>query len=134
MLVDAELSRRFEVAEGRSGTRFVDSRARIAPDRGACWTEITGVLATYDGPSSPVTQTFGLGIAKEPTADDFDRLEAFFGERGAPVNHEVSPLAHPATLALLNERGYRPCEFTSILFQELGEEAGRAGGTRGAQP
>ena len=35
-----------------------------------------------------------------PTADDFAALETFLVERGAPVDHEVSPLADPATLTL----------------------------------
>ena len=73
----------------------------------------------YDGPSSPVTQTFGLGMFQAPTAGDFDRLERFFFERGAPADHEVSPQAEPATLALLVERGYRPIEFTSVMFRPV---------------
>ena len=30
--------------------------------------------------------------------------------------HEVSPLADPSVLPLLNERGYEPFEFTSVMF------------------
>jgi hypothetical protein len=66
-----------------------------------------------------VTQTFGLGMFQAPTADDFDRLERFFFERGAPADHEVSPQADPATLGLLVERGYRPFEFTSVMFRPV---------------
>jgi len=51
-------------------------------------------------------QTFGLGMWQAPTASDLERLEAFFTERGAPVFHEVSPLADPAVVPLLNARGY----------------------------
>src|SRR5262249_38191931 len=47
------------------------------------------------------------------------KIEGFFRERGAPVFHEVSPLAEPAVFALLNERGYQPFEFTSVLFRPV---------------
>lgn len=121
-LINLLLSQRLERAEGRSSVGFVEAAARAAPGRRSEWTEIAGAHALFDGPTSPITQTFGLGIHQPPTAADFDALETFFSNRGAPVFHEVSPLADPATLMLLNERGYRPCEFTSILFQPLGGE------------
>jgi hypothetical protein len=35
------------------------------------------------------------------------------------VHHEVSPLAEASLLALLNERGYQPLEFTSVLFRPI---------------
>ena len=116
---DLALARRLERAEATSNARFVELRAGLDPGRGACWIEVGGTYAMYDGPSSPVTQTFGLGMFQAPTADDFDRLERFFFERGAPADHEVSPQADPATLALLVERGYRPFEFTSVMFRPV---------------
>jgi len=117
---DLALARRLERAEATSNARFVELRAGLDPDRGACWIDVGGTYAMYDGPSSPVTQTFGLGMFQAPTADDFDRLERFFFERGAPADHEVSPQADPATLVLLTERGYRPIEFTSVMFRPVG--------------
>jgi len=113
---DLALARRLERAEATSNARFVELRGGIDPGRGACWIEVGGTYAMYDGPSSPVTQTFGLGMFQAPTADDFDRLERFFFERGAPADHEVSPQTDPTTLALLTERGYRPIEFTSVMY------------------
>jgi GNAT superfamily N-acetyltransferase len=46
-------------------------------------------------------------------------LERFFESRGAAVDHEVSPLADASALGLLNERGYAPIEFTSVMFRPL---------------
>ena len=83
----------------------------------------------FDGVSSPVTQSFGLGVAQTPSAADFAALEAFFHDRGAAADHEVSPLADPATLALLNERGYRPIEFTSVMFRPIDASAQRPTGS-----
>ena len=121
-LVDLPLARRLERAEGKSSVGFVEASAKSVPERQAEWADIAGACALFDGPASPITQTFGLGMVRPPTAADFDALEAFFRDRGAPVFHEVSPLADPATLTLLNERGYQPFEFTSILFRPIGGE------------
>jgi hypothetical protein len=126
---DLHLSRRLEKAEGRSGVGFVEARARVSPGVGACRAEVAGAYAAFDGAESPVTQTFCLGMFAAPTEEDFARIEEFFRERGAQVFHEVSPLADPATLDLLNARGYQPVEFTSVMFRPLrrGEHAARAG-------
>src|ERR1019366_6004053 len=69
------------------------ARAELAPESGAQWIEAAGAYAMYDGVRSPCTQTFGLGLFQMPTAADMTRLEAFFQDHGAPVFHEVSPLA-----------------------------------------
>jgi len=62
-------------------------------------------------------------MSQAPSADDLDRLEAFFVERGAPVFHEVSPLADAVTITMLCERDYQPFEFTSVLYRPIGEGA-----------
>ena len=116
---DLELSRRLERAEAVSNACFVEGRARLSPSSGACWIEVAGAYAMFDGVSSPATQTFGLGIFQPASGADLDRLEAFFDERGAPTYHEVSPLADASTIALLGERGYHPFEFTSILYRPV---------------
>jgi hypothetical protein len=116
-LSDLSLARRLERAEGQSCAAFAETRAMVFPHSGACWTEIAGAYVVFDGVSSPVTQTFGLGMFQPATAADMERIEGFFTERGAPVFHEVSPLAETAVLALLRERGYHPFEFTSVLFR-----------------
>ena len=74
----------------------------------------------FDGVESPCTQTFGLGMFEETTGEHLDEIETFFRERGAPVFHEVSPMADPSLLQLFNERGYRPIELSSVLYQEIG--------------
>ncbi len=120
---DLDLSRRLERAEAHSNAMFVEARARISPLSGACWMEVAGAYAMYDGVSSPLTQTFGLGLFEAGTAAHLEELERFFILRGAPVYHEVSPLAGLSMVALLNERDYRPVELTSVMFRPL--EGGR---------
>ncbi len=122
-LVDLSLARRLERAEGHTNARFVESRARIAPDVGATWREVGGAYAMFDGVGSPLTQTFGLGLFEPVTDAVLDELEHFFFSRGADAFHEVSPLADGSALERLNGRGYRPCEFTAVTFQRI-EAAG----------
>jgi GNAT superfamily N-acetyltransferase len=118
-LIDISLSRQLERAEGHANRRSVESRGRHVPELGACWMEAGGTYAMFDGPGSPLTQTFGLGVFEPVTPQALDALEEFFLSRGSDVFHEVSPLADPAILSVLPDRGYRPCELTSLLFQPL---------------
>jgi GNAT superfamily N-acetyltransferase len=115
------LARRLERAEASANARFVEARARFVPASGAQWIEVAGAYAMFDGVNSPCTQTFGLGLFQMPTNADMDTLELFFRERKAPVLHEVSPLADPALLAMLSDRGYRPFELTTVMYLPLGE-------------
>ena len=123
LFADLALARRLERAEALSNARFVEARARLFPESGAGWIAVAGAYAMFDGPSSPSTQTFGLGMFQAPTSADLDELEAFFRERGAPIFHEVSPLADAAVVPLLSERGYQPFEFTSVLYRPI-DQAG----------
>ena len=59
IFADHALARRLERAEADAAKQFVQARARISPASGGLWSEIAGVSATYDGPASPITQTFG---------------------------------------------------------------------------
>ena len=117
--VDLALARRLEGVEAQSNVDFVEARAQVEPSVGAAWTSVGGAHAMFDGVDSPLTQSFGLGLVEKPTAAGMAQLERFFEERGAPVFHEVSPLADPAALELLNARDYEPFEYTSVMFQPI---------------
>ena len=116
---DRALSRRLERAEAEANARFVEARARAAPESGAQWISVAGAYAMFDGVSSPCTQTFGLGLFDPITSVELGKLEAFFRERGAPVFHEVSPLCGLELLPLLAERGYQPIELTSVMYRPI---------------
>src|SRR5437773_1351834 len=89
---DISLARRLEGAEAESNSQFVDARAQVFPDSGAEWTTVAGAHCMFDGPASPCTQTFGLGMHQLPTSEDLQQIEDFFRKRGAPTFHEVCPL------------------------------------------
>jgi GNAT superfamily N-acetyltransferase len=123
---DLALSRRLERAEGTACLEFARARQRLFPESGAEWMECGGAYAVFDGVDSPITQSFGLGIFEELSADTLDAMEKFFQERGAPVQHEVSPLAGTAALALLCARRYHPIEISSVLYRPVEEPGGES--------
>lgn len=119
LFADLSLARRLERAEARAGASFVEARAKVSPQCGAQWIEVAGAYAMFDIVSSPVTQTFGLGLFQEVTDVELERIERFFFDRGAPVFHEVSPLSGVAVQALLHKREYEPVEFTSVMYRSI---------------
>ncbi len=119
IFADKTLSQKLERAEARSNVAFVETRARLFPDSGAEWIEVGGAYAMFDGVESPCTQTFGLGMFDEIGDAEMTSIESFFTEREAPVFHEVSPMADPSIIPLLNARGYQPLEMTSVMYRSL---------------
>ncbi|MGE3467557.1 MAG: GNAT family N-acetyltransferase [Pyrinomonadaceae bacterium] len=119
---DLTLSQKLERTEARTNADFVETRVRLDPACGAGWIEVGGAYAMFDGVESPLTQTFGLGIFEATTTEHLDEMEMFFQGSGAPVFHEVSPMADPSLMALLSGRGYRPIELTSVMYRELGAQ------------
>ena len=125
---DLALSRRLERAEGHACVQYALARRRLFPDSGAEWIECAGVYAVFDRVDSPVTQSFGLGIFEELSAATLDVIERFFIDRGAPVLHEVSPLAGVAALDLLCARQYRPIEISNVLYRTVERPVSEMGG------
>lgn len=118
-LADLALARRLEHAEGSANAAFVEAHARLTPELGASWCEVDGTFVMFDGVDSPLTQTFGLGLFSPPDDTRLAVVEEFLRSRGAPVYHEVSPLADAAVLSILARRGYRPVELTTVLCRVL---------------
>lgn len=116
---DLDLSRRLERTEGLGAAAHIDSKRRLWPDKGSERLDVSGTIALFDGAGSPMTQTFYLGMNGPLTDADLDELEGFYTERGAETHHEVSPHADPTALAKLTERGYRPFEFSSMLYRPV---------------
>ena len=74
---DLSLARRLERAEAEGCARFVEARSRLVLDSGAAWIDVAGTYAMFDGPSSPLTQTFGFGLFAPPAAENRIDLERF---------------------------------------------------------
>ncbi|WP_394840560.1 GNAT family N-acetyltransferase [Pendulispora brunnea] len=130
LFMDRSLARRLERAEGAANAATVTTRARLNPAMGAAWIDVSGTYAMFDGPGSPMTQSFGLGIFAEATDATFEQLEAFFRMRGAETHHETSPLAGATLFGNLAARGYRPIEVSTVLVQPLTEPREAKAGPR----
>jgi GNAT superfamily N-acetyltransferase len=120
---DLALCRRLERTEGEACARYTDARGRLFPASGAKWIECSGTYAVFDGVESPATQTFGLGVFAPATPAVLENIEKFFLDRGAPVQHEVSPFAGIDALELLCQRNYRPVELSNVLYQPIAQTA-----------
>jgi GNAT superfamily N-acetyltransferase len=119
LFCDLALSKRLERAEGHACVEFAEARQRLFPSSGAEWMECAGAYAVFDGVDSPITQSFGLGLFEPLRPESLDVIERFFGERKAPVLHEVSPFAGVAALDLLCARNYRPLEISNVLYRPV---------------
>ena len=118
-VTDLALAQRLERAEGSSNAAFVEARALQQPEGLAGWRDVSGTMAMFDGVGSPATQTFGLGLFAPVDISQLDTIELFFAERLSDTFHEVCPLGDAKALTLLPDRGYRPIEQSSVLWQPL---------------
>lgn len=116
---DIALARRLEAAEGWGCARFAEAHGRVDPSCGAEWIECAGAHAVFDGPESPVTQSFGLGVHEPLTTESLDTIEQFFRDRGAGPQHEVCPLGGLEPITMLAARGYRPIEISNVMYQDV---------------
>lgn len=119
LLSDLNLARLLEGTESLAASRFVEARQKVNPLQNACWANIAGARVMFDGADSPLTQSFELGVHKIPTEKEWEQLEAFLTDRGAPVFHEVSPMVPMELATTLGNRGYRPIEWTSVMYRSL---------------
>ncbi len=115
--VNGSLAERLERAEARACIAYLETARRLDSASPASWTRIGGAELLFDGVSSPLTQTFGLGTSELASDAGLTQIEAFFEARGAPVAHEVSALTHPSTWDLLSRRGYSPTETSTVLVR-----------------
>jgi GNAT superfamily N-acetyltransferase len=116
---DLDLSKRLERAEGYACLQWAQARRLVLPTCGSTWIEHAGAFAVFDGVESPVTQTFGLGLFEPLSAEALETIERFFFSRGAPAQHEISPLVGVPAIELLCDRGYKPMEVSSVMVQAV---------------
>lgn len=122
---DLALARRLEMTDSLAGIEFARSWARLNSFAGEVFLPVAGGHASFGGVDSPVTQAFGLGLNGPVTEADMEAMEAFYRLHGSAVNIETCPLADPSLLNLMNERGYRPIEYSNVFARELTSDDSR---------
>jgi GNAT superfamily N-acetyltransferase len=112
IFADAMLARRLEAAEAANarGTSGAPGTAVL---------EAAGGCAIFAGAESPLTHAVGMGL-NGPVAEVWlEEIEEFFRSRGAKATFDVCPLADPAFVGMLSDRGYRATEFNNVLIKRL---------------
>ena len=123
---DLELARRLETTDALAGIEFARSWASFNSFTGEVFRPVAGGHAAFAGVDSPVTQAFGLGLNGPVSDADMAAMEDFYRAHNSAVNIETCPLADPSLLKLLNERGYRPIEYSNVSVRELTDDDSRA--------
>ncbi|MFY9608662.1 MAG: GNAT family N-acetyltransferase [Blastocatellia bacterium] len=126
LFADIGLARRLEMTDALAGVEFARSWARLNSFTGEVFLPVAGGLASFAGIDSPVTQAFGLGLNGPVPEADMVGMEEFYDAHRSAVNIETCPLADPSLLKLLNERGYRPIEYSNVFVRELTSDDSQA--------
>lgn len=102
------LAQRLELAEAQTVAHWASEHM-----------EAGGGIVSFGGPTSPISHAVGVGMKGPVTLADLDRIEEFYGTRGAPVNLDLCPLADVSLMENLGHRGYRITEFNNVLVRPL---------------
>jgi hypothetical protein len=116
---DVALARRIEAAEAANGFRVARAVAEASPGLGAAAEPFLGGCALFGGVGSPMTHALGIGMQGPAGKEEFDRMEAFFRERGSAVLIDLCPLADASLLEMVFSRGYRVIEFNNVMIRRI---------------
>jgi hypothetical protein len=117
--VDKALARRFEACEEMPQVLYARVLAKMRPEIGAAEEEICGGHMSFAGLRSPIGRATGLGLDREFTATDLDRVEEFYRAHKAPSQVDLCPLHDSSVFELVKERGYGIAELNNVLYREL---------------
>ena len=77
----------------------------------------------FAGVGSPLTHALGIGMNGAVSDEEFDRLEAFFRERGSPSLIDLCPMADLSVIEQVTRRGYKLIEFNNLMLKRLAHAA-----------
>ena len=117
--VDKALARRLESCEEMPQVMYARVFQKMRPEIGAAEEEICGGHMIFAGLGSPIGRATGIGLDRTITAEDVDRIEAFYRERKAPSQVDLTPLHGPEVFEMFKERGYAIAELNNVLFRRL---------------
>ncbi|MDI1432711.1 MULTISPECIES: GNAT family N-acetyltransferase [Polyangium] len=95
--------------------RQVQGFASIAPES----IRVAGGIACFAGPGSWCNVVVGIGLAGPVSAEELDRIEAFYAGRGVPIRMELSPYVDAGLLAMLTARRFVLTRFENLLARDL---------------
>ncbi len=112
---------------------FASVPADLADRHGIAALDVAGgtCLAVASAPGAPMLcHAFGVGVGRDVTDADLDRIAAFYAGRGGRHQIAAAPSATGDLGARLLARGYRPARPWMTFHRPAGEIAGPAGGLR----
>jgi GNAT superfamily N-acetyltransferase len=115
MFGDAALAARIDRAEANMCAEIAEFVRMTRPGAAPSVMPISGGLAVFVSPSSPVNKVIGLAIETPLDVQTLDRIEEEWRGKGEPVRIEMSVLTDPAVGGLLTDRGYRLHGFENVL-------------------
>ena len=99
--------------------RYAEIFKQVQPEIGAAFEPICGGHMIFAGVGSPIGRVTGAGFTGPVTADDLDRIEAFYRSHKAPSQVDVCPLTDGSLMELLKQRNYTLAELNNVLFRRL---------------
>ena len=118
LFVSIELAARIDKAEARLSAALGEVAVARRPET-AFVDSITGGVAVFASPSSPVNKMIGVGFEGLPSDEALAVVEEKFRARGAALQAEISTLADAAFAATLSRRGYVLQGFENVLGRRL---------------
>jgi hypothetical protein len=116
---DESLIRRLEDGHADSGVAFGRAYLERHPGSDVAFEQIAGGWAVFQGLDSPVTQALAIGMRGALTPEELARLEHFFHSRGSPAVIDLSLMADPSVLSLLQEKRLVVREVSNVLARRI---------------
>ena len=117
--VDKAFARRLESCEEMPQVLYARMFQKTRPEMGAAEEEVCGGHMIFAGLGSPIGRATGVGLDREFTAADLDRMEEFYRAHQAPSQVDLCPMHAPAVFELFKERGYGIAELNNVLYRKL---------------
>lgn len=115
VFADAALAARIDRAEARMCAGIASFVSAGQPEARSTVIPISGGLAVFVSPSSPVNKVIGLALETPLDLEALDQIEAAWRSRKEPVRVELSVLSDPSVGGALTDRGYRLHGFENVL-------------------
>jgi GNAT superfamily N-acetyltransferase len=117
--VDKALARRLESCEEMPQVLYARMFQKTKPAIGAAVEEICGGHMIFAGLGSPIGRATGVGLDREFTAANLDRVQEFYRVQQAPSQVDLCPMHSPQVFELFKERGYGIAELNNVLYRRL---------------
>lgn len=117
--VNAAFARRLESCEEMPQVYYARIFQKMRPEVGAAEQEICGGHMVFAGLGSPIGRATATGLDQPFTARHVDQIEAFYRERKAPSQVDLTPIHGPEVFEMFKQRGYAIAELNNVLYRKL---------------